>query len=196
MCHWGSPVRVCVCVLFPDDRVKDYPLMQSPVQMTSILVAYVLFSVYVGPRMMANRKPFGLNRAMIIYNLCMVLLNAYIVYEVREMLMCWVTLESARVVFVTTADDVFFSSWCLAGPPPSLGGVTWSTQAPAPRLSGYVSLAMLVSLLQSVRLFFPSVCIWAQTRDLDCGCSCWFSLVYWQNTSKCVFVLFSSLHWG
>ncbi|XP_017277851.1 elongation of very long chain fatty acids protein 1a isoform X1 [Kryptolebias marmoratus] len=64
-----------------DARVKDYPLMQSPIQMTSILVAYIFFSVYVGPRMMANRKPFGLNRAMITYNLCMVSLNAYIVYE-------------------------------------------------------------------------------------------------------------------
>lgn len=57
--------------------------MQSPLQMTSILLAYVVFSVYIGPRMMANRKPFGLNRAMIIYNLSMVLLNAYIVYEVK-----------------------------------------------------------------------------------------------------------------
>ncbi|PWA25369.1 hypothetical protein CCH79_00005302, partial [Gambusia affinis] len=64
-----------------DTRVKDYPLMQSPLQMTSILLAYIFFSVYVGPRMMANRKPFGLNRAMVIYNLSMVLLNAYIVYE-------------------------------------------------------------------------------------------------------------------
>uniref|UniRef100_A0A3P9KUT1 Elongation of very long chain fatty acids protein 1 n=1 Tax=Oryzias latipes TaxID=8090 RepID=A0A3P9KUT1_ORYLA len=64
-----------------DSRVRDYPLMQSPVQMTTILVAYVALAVYVGPRLMANRKPFGLNRAMIIYNLSMVLLNAYIVYE-------------------------------------------------------------------------------------------------------------------
>lgn len=58
--------------------------MQSPVQMTSILLAYVFFSVYVGPRLMANRKPFRLNTAMIIYNLSMVLFNAYIVYEVDK----------------------------------------------------------------------------------------------------------------
>ncbi|XP_028988159.1 elongation of very long chain fatty acids protein 1a [Betta splendens] len=64
-----------------DARVKDYLLMQSPVQMTSILLGYVLFSVYVGPRLMANRKPFHLKTAMIIYNLSMVLFNAYIVYE-------------------------------------------------------------------------------------------------------------------
>lgn len=56
--------------------------MQSPIEMTSILVAYVFFAVYVGPRLMANRKPLRLNAAMIAYNLSMVLLNAYIVYEV------------------------------------------------------------------------------------------------------------------
>lgn len=53
-------------------------------QMTSILLAYVFFSVYVGPRLMANRKPFHLKTAMIVYNLSMVLLNAYIVYEVDK----------------------------------------------------------------------------------------------------------------
>lgn len=52
--------------------------------MTSILLAYVFFSVYIGPRLMANRKPFRLNTAMIVYNLSMVLLNAYIVYEVNK----------------------------------------------------------------------------------------------------------------
>ncbi|KAM6918914.1 elongation of very long chain fatty acids protein 1a [Xenentodon cancila] len=64
-----------------DARVKDYPLMQGPVQMTTILLAYIAFAVYFGPRVMANRKPFNLSRTMVIYNFCMVLLNAYIVYE-------------------------------------------------------------------------------------------------------------------
>lgn len=57
--------------------------MQSPIEMTTILLTYVVFSVYVGPRLMANRKPFHLNTAMVVYNLSMVVLNAYIVYEVR-----------------------------------------------------------------------------------------------------------------
>lgn len=63
--------------------------MQSPLHMTALLLAYVFFSVYVGPRLMANRKPFRLNTAMIIYNLCMVLMNAYIVYEVRTNESSW-----------------------------------------------------------------------------------------------------------
>ncbi|XP_061776375.1 elongation of very long chain fatty acids protein 1a isoform X2 [Nerophis ophidion] len=64
-----------------DPRVKDYPLVRCPVKMTSILVSYVILAVYVGPRLMANRKPFNLKTAMIVYNFSMVLLNSYIVYE-------------------------------------------------------------------------------------------------------------------
>ncbi|RXN27867.1 elongation of very long chain fatty acids 1-like protein [Labeo rohita] len=64
-----------------DARVRDYPLMQSPIQMTVILVGYVVCVLYVGPRFMANRKPFRLNTAMIVYNFSMVAFNAYIVYE-------------------------------------------------------------------------------------------------------------------
>lgn len=73
-----------VCCLCPDARLKGYPLMQGPIQMSSILLAYVVFSLYVGPRFMANRKPYRLNSAMIIYNFSMVALNAFIVYEVNE----------------------------------------------------------------------------------------------------------------
>ncbi|XP_033838164.1 elongation of very long chain fatty acids protein 1a [Periophthalmus magnuspinnatus] len=64
-----------------DVRVRDYPLMQTPIDMTVILLTYVFFAVYAGPQLMANRKPLRLNAAMIIYNLSMVLFNAYIVYE-------------------------------------------------------------------------------------------------------------------
>ncbi|XP_076837496.1 elongation of very long chain fatty acids protein 1a [Brachyhypopomus gauderio] len=64
-----------------DVRVRSYPLMQSPVQMTLILLGYVFLVLYVGPRYMANRKPYNLKTAMVIYNFCMVASNAYIVYE-------------------------------------------------------------------------------------------------------------------
>ncbi|XP_026061891.1 elongation of very long chain fatty acids protein 1 [Carassius auratus] len=64
-----------------DARVRDYPLMQNPIEMTFILLGYVIFVLYVGPRYMTNRKPFHLNAAMIVYNFSMVAFNAYIVYE-------------------------------------------------------------------------------------------------------------------
>lgn len=83
--YWHAETIKNVCFYSPSDpRIRDYPLMESPIKMTSILLAYVFFSLYVGPRLMANRKPFRLNTAMIVYNLSMVLLNAYIVYEVQK----------------------------------------------------------------------------------------------------------------
>lgn len=79
--------------------------MQSPVHMTSILLAYVFFAVYVGPRLMASRKPFRLNTAMIIYNLSMVLLNAYIVYEVGRS--TWHIVLGFFFLFLLLLYDVF-----------------------------------------------------------------------------------------
>ncbi|KAI5092577.1 elongation of very long chain fatty acids (FEN1/Elo2, SUR4/Elo3, )-like 1a [Silurus meridionalis] len=77
-----------------DARVRDYPLMQSPVQMTLILVSYVILVLYIGPRFMANRKPYDLKIPMVIYNFCMVLFNAYIVYEF--MMSGWATTYTWR----------------------------------------------------------------------------------------------------
>ncbi|XP_034559765.1 elongation of very long chain fatty acids protein 1a [Notolabrus celidotus] len=84
-----------------DVRIKDYTLMRDPLHMTGILLMYVVLSVYVGPRLMANRKPFGLNKAMIIYNLCMVLLNAFIVYEF--LMSGWATTYSWRCDLIDTS---------------------------------------------------------------------------------------------
>lgn len=112
----GEAVMTCYClgvffVFFssPSDvRVRDYPLMQSPVEMTSILLVYVLFAVSVGPRLMANRKPFGLNSAMIVYNLSMVLMNGYIVYEVQHQMMMMSWFFCAPIPSPVPTDDVLF----------------------------------------------------------------------------------------
>lgn len=81
--HCGIVMLVDQLLSFSlDARVQDYPLMQSPIQMTLILLGYVFFVLYAGPRYMANRKPFNLNSAMVFYNFFMVAYNAYVVYEV------------------------------------------------------------------------------------------------------------------
>ncbi|KAL0966139.1 hypothetical protein UPYG_G00291390 [Umbra pygmaea] len=64
-----------------DPRLLAYPLMQTPFQMTFILLGYVFFSLYAGPRLMANRKAYQLKEAMITYNFSMVFLNAFLVHE-------------------------------------------------------------------------------------------------------------------
>uniref|UniRef100_A0A9L0IM71 Elongation of very long chain fatty acids protein n=1 Tax=Equus asinus TaxID=9793 RepID=A0A9L0IM71_EQUAS len=64
-----------------DPRIQGYPLMGSPLLMTSILLTYVYFVLSLGPRIMANRKPFQLRSFMIVYNFSLVALSLYIVYE-------------------------------------------------------------------------------------------------------------------
>ncbi|KAI3374333.1 hypothetical protein L3Q82_006171 [Scortum barcoo] len=103
---FDEPVQlspVCSVSGEADPRVRDYPLMQSPVEMTSILLAYVFFSLYVGPRLMANRKALHLNTAMIVYNISMVLMNGYIVYEMIRV--AWLFYFSK---YIELLDTVFF----------------------------------------------------------------------------------------
>nr|ACO09366.1 Elongation of very long chain fatty acids protein 1 [Osmerus mordax] len=64
-----------------DPRLKVYPMMQNPVYMSAILLSYLFFVLFAGPRLMANRKPFQLKEAMIIYNFSLVALSVFIVYE-------------------------------------------------------------------------------------------------------------------
>uniref|UniRef100_F7F9G6 Elongation of very long chain fatty acids protein 1 n=1 Tax=Rattus norvegicus TaxID=10116 RepID=F7F9G6_RAT len=64
-----------------DPRIQNYPLMGSPLLITSILLTYVYFVLSLGPRIMANRKPFQLRGFMIVYNFSLVTLSLYIVYE-------------------------------------------------------------------------------------------------------------------
>ncbi|KAL6068563.1 hypothetical protein STEG23_000966 [Scotinomys teguina] len=64
-----------------DPRMQNYPLMGSPLLITSILLTYVYFVLSLGPRIMANRKPFQLRGFMIVYNFSLVILSLYIVYE-------------------------------------------------------------------------------------------------------------------
>ncbi|CAB1314243.1 unnamed protein product [Coregonus sp. 'balchen'] len=86
-----------------DPRLWSYPLMQSPVNMSAILLTYIFFVLVAGPRFMANRKPLQLKEAMITYNFSMVALNAFIVYEMVRV--AWLFLFSK---FIELLDTVFF----------------------------------------------------------------------------------------
>uniref|UniRef100_A0A8C5VQ30 Elongation of very long chain fatty acids protein n=1 Tax=Microcebus murinus TaxID=30608 RepID=A0A8C5VQ30_MICMU len=64
-----------------DPRVEDWLLMSSPLPQTIILGLYVYFVTSLGPKLMENRKPFELKRAMITYNFFIVLFSVYMCYE-------------------------------------------------------------------------------------------------------------------
>lgn len=86
-----------------DPRVTSYPLMQSPVPMTVILLCYLFFVLYLGPRIMANRKPFHLKEPMIVYNFLLVALSTYIVYEF--MMSGWATTYTWRCDAIDTSNS-------------------------------------------------------------------------------------------
>lgn len=63
-----------------DQRIKDWPLMSSPLPTIFICLSYILIVKKIGPYLMKDRKPFDIRIAMIIYNFLMVIISAAIVY--------------------------------------------------------------------------------------------------------------------
>ncbi|PZC79019.1 very long chain fatty acid elongase AAEL008004 [Helicoverpa armigera] len=64
-----------------DPRVKDWPMMSSPWPTLAACVCYAYCSRVLGPRFMANRKPFELRNVLVIYNLAQTVFSAWIFYE-------------------------------------------------------------------------------------------------------------------
>lgn len=64
-----------------DPRVENWFLIDSPFPTFALCASY-LAVCFVGPRVMATREPFQLKSIIIIYNLLMVALSAYMFYEV------------------------------------------------------------------------------------------------------------------
>nr|XP_045613534.1 elongation of very long chain fatty acids protein 4-like isoform X1 [Procambarus clarkii] len=63
-----------------DERVKDWPLMSSPLPTLGLVTVY-LTMVKFGPKIMASRAPLQLRVPLIVYNLAVMLLNLYIGVE-------------------------------------------------------------------------------------------------------------------
>lgn len=64
--------------------VDDWFLMKTPLPALGILAAYLYFVLRAGPRMMENRKPMDLKKAMILYNLSQVVLSVVLCCMVRR----------------------------------------------------------------------------------------------------------------
>ena len=65
-----------------DPRTKNYPLVSlSPYSIALIMYFYYLLVTKIGRKFMKNRQPFQLRKTMFIYNIFMVIINAYFFYE-------------------------------------------------------------------------------------------------------------------
>jgi hypothetical protein len=74
-------MNILYLVLLSDPRTANWFLMSSPWPTIAIVTAYLVF-VYGGQKWMKNRAAYSLKDLMLCYNFCLVLLNAYIFYEV------------------------------------------------------------------------------------------------------------------
>lgn len=68
-------------LLIGDKRVEDWPLMNTPVVTSVILVAYFIL-IYVIKVVMANRTPFDLKGFLYFYNFIQVVVSLYICSEI------------------------------------------------------------------------------------------------------------------
>lgn len=73
--------------LFLDPRVKDWPMCSSPLPTLAACICYAYCAKVVGPRLMANRKPFELRNVLIVYNFAQTIFSAWIFYEVIHILL-------------------------------------------------------------------------------------------------------------
>ena len=65
-----------------DPRVSDWPLMNSPIPTFAIVLLYLYSVTILGPRIMANRKPFRLRKILVAYNAFQVVFSLGMMYEV------------------------------------------------------------------------------------------------------------------
>lgn len=66
-----------------DPRVNDWPLMDSPFPTLIMVITYLYIVTYLGPKVMANRKPFKLNNILVLYNAGQVVFSFVMLWEVR-----------------------------------------------------------------------------------------------------------------
>ncbi|XP_026680800.1 elongation of very long chain fatty acids protein AAEL008004-like [Diaphorina citri] len=71
--------------------VDNWFLMPSWFPVTTIVVVYLIFVKYVGPKMMENRKPYNIKYIILAYNLIQTLYNANIVAYVSTYVLKIVT---------------------------------------------------------------------------------------------------------
>ena len=66
-----------------DPRVADWPLMASPGPVVTIFLLY-LATVRQGPRLIEGQKAVEISSLVVVYNAVLVIMSAYMCYEVRK----------------------------------------------------------------------------------------------------------------
>ncbi|KAF4532049.1 hypothetical protein B566_EDAN015575 [Ephemera danica] len=70
--------------LHVDPRTNDWPFIASPWPGLGILAFYLIFCLRLGPWLMQNRKPFRLNRLLVVYNFVQVCASVWLFAEALD----------------------------------------------------------------------------------------------------------------
>uniref|UniRef100_A0A1A9W5Z7 Elongation of very long chain fatty acids protein n=1 Tax=Glossina brevipalpis TaxID=37001 RepID=A0A1A9W5Z7_9MUSC len=62
-----------------DSKIDEWLLMSSPGYMLILLLLYLVFVLFIGPRLMENRKAFLLRRTLQVYNTFQILYNLFMI---------------------------------------------------------------------------------------------------------------------
>ncbi|GBN94068.1 hypothetical protein AVEN_132513-1 [Araneus ventricosus] len=76
-----SPVLSIVSDFSSSFSIHNKILVKYPLVPYSIVVFYVLFVQWIGPAIMKKRKPYSLQKVLIVYNLLQAFANLYIAYS-------------------------------------------------------------------------------------------------------------------
>lgn len=61
--------------IIADPRTTDWPLVQNPLMVTGIILAWLYFVLSLGPKWMQNRPAFKLKSLLIVYNSIQIVAN-------------------------------------------------------------------------------------------------------------------------
>ena len=67
-----------------DKRSDQYALLMNPTAVILISICYIIFVTWIGPTVMRNREPYSLKIPLLVYNICQVIINLYIVLEASD----------------------------------------------------------------------------------------------------------------
>ncbi|KAK4875912.1 hypothetical protein RN001_012334 [Aquatica leii] len=63
-----------------DPRVENYFLMQNPFPLAVILIFYIYFIFKLGPKLMENRRPYNIDKLLVVFNFLQIVACSYVVY--------------------------------------------------------------------------------------------------------------------
>lgn len=95
-----------------DPRIKDRFLMTSPLPVVAFSVAYVLFTKFIGHKLMDGRKAFNLRKTLVVYNLFHVLYNLWLFLEGAKIVLDGVSLRCEPMDHSTSEKQMHLIKLC------------------------------------------------------------------------------------